>query len=317
MKTFLTRIVFAVVFISIFMTSGCAIPDLKPFADATITLSTGVKEGGDHIIKSLKELPYKKDGRLIHPTDVNHPANKLVTHWDERIRAMDALVAYSDSLASITSAHANAKSNVEAFGNSIESLGQYIPSASAYTGDVKALIELLMQTGIEIKSYHSLRKAVEKAQKPMGEIADLIYADVTDLEKINKRMYQKSKANLGFEAKKVLAKYNDIDGQRKKWVPRLKDKAQEANALEMLKKYDQLLKNLQPELQAANESLANSKEKSEKLASLLSNAKKAIVHWKKANDGLAQALKNNRQPNIRLLVAKAIEIKSAVDKLRE
>lgn len=308
------------------MASGCAIPDLKPFADATATLNTGVRESGDHIIKSLKELPFKtKEGRLISVNNKKHPVNGLAKAWSERIGAMDALVAYSDSLANITNANANAKSNIEAFGNSIESLSQYIPSASAYSGDVRVLTEKLIQTGIEIKSYHSLSRAVEKAQGPLGEIADMICADANDLGIINKRMYQKSKANLRFEAQTVRAEYAVRNKLRKKWVSQFAkaakaedaaQEAQEATALKMLKEYDRLFENFQHDLQAINQSLADCKDKSERLASLLSKTKKAIVYWKNANDELAQALKDNRQPNIRLLVTRAIEIQNAVKKLR-
>ncbi len=298
--------------------SGCALPNLKPFADATATLDTGVREGGSEIIESMKELPFKdKNGMLIAIASQQHPANRLNAVWAVRIQAMDALIAYSASLANISNAGLNASNNVEAFGETVKGLADYIPAVSAYTGDVKALVNLLITTGIEIQSYYTLSKAVEKAQKPLEEIVTLINDDLSDLQEINKELRDIGTANLTKSADIYLAQYNDAADLKKKWSDQLADPAKEANALNMVNKYDDILQNLLPQVQAHQEIIAKFEKKCDNLDSLLSNTQKALDSWKSANAQLAGALKDRRQPNIALLVIRAAEIKYAVDKLRD
>jgi hypothetical protein len=297
--------------------TGCALPNLKPFADATATLDTGVREGGRQIIEAMKEFPFKKNGKIIPITDEQHPANRLTKAWAIRTQAMDALIAYSASLANISNAGINAKNNVEAFGNTVEGLAKYIPTASAYTGDVKDLISLITKTGIEIQSYRTLSKAVESAKKPLADIVTLIYDDLGDLLKISKNLRRKGLANLRKPAEQVLVKYNGAEKLKKKWLDQLSVPANEVAALNMVKKYDDVLQNLLPEVQAHQETIANFNKKCDNLDALLSSTQKALASWKIANAQLAQALKDRRQPNIALFVIRAAEIKNAVDKLRD
>jgi len=298
--------------------SSCALPNLKPFADSTATLDTGVREGGGEIIESMKALPFKdKNGMRIPITSQEHPANRLNEAWAVRIQAMDALIAYSASLANISNAGFNASNNVEAFGETVKGLADYIPAVSAYTGDVKALVNLLITTGIEIQSYYTLSRAVEKAQKPLEEIVTLIKADLSDLQEINKNLRIKGIANLNKSVDKYLVPYNDAAELKKKWSEQLSDPAKEANALNMVNKYDDILQNLLPQVQAQQEAIAKFEKKCDNLDLLLTNTQKALDSWISANAQLAGALKDKRQPNIALFVVRAAEIKYAVDKLRD
>ena len=318
-KMNLRKLAVAVILLSFLsILSGCALPNLKPFADATATLDTGVREGGGEIIESMKALPFKdKNGMRIPITSQEHPANRLNEAWAVRIQAMDALIAYSASLANISNAGFNASNNVEAFGETVKGLADYIPSASAYTGDLKALVNLLITTGIEIQSYYTLSKAVEKAQKPLEEIVTLINADLSDLQEINKNLRVMGIANLNKSVDKYLAPYNDAADLKKKWSEQLSDPAKEVNALNMVNKYDDILQNLLPQVQAQQEASAKFEKKCDNLDLLLTNTQKALDSWISANAQLAGALKDKRQPNIALFVVRAAEIKYAVDKLRD
>lgn len=306
---------FILVVAVVFSVVGCTVPDLKPFSDATVALNAGVREGGDQIVQSMLAFPFKKDGRMIPSSSKEHPAHQLRQLWRVRIQAMDALVLYSESLANIADAGYGARKNVAVFGQTVQSLGKYIPLASSYTGDVKVLIDTLITSGIEIQSYRSLQKAVQRAREPMGNLVELIGADLSDLIAINKNLRSIGVALLTKELDAELATYNDTLNLRKFWWDKLEDRSEEARALEMINQYDTILEVNRRNVETRSKTLTDFKLKSDGLEMLLVRTKDAVGHWKKANDDLASALSDNRRPNIGLLVTRTMEIKQAVERL--
>ena len=96
MKRMSPVVVLAVVLVA------CGIPDLKPFSDATASMSTVLKQGFERTRASLSAATETAGDDNV--ARFNQSLKELDARWKETRKALSSLVAYSDSLAAIAEA---------------------------------------------------------------------------------------------------------------------------------------------------------------------------------------------------------------------
>jgi hypothetical protein len=302
--------------------TGCQTPDLKPFADSTASLHQAVVRSQDIVRSELHEL--RTRNVLTNDAKLIEVETKFTNAFVQRIAFMEAVVNYSDSLAAVADAGKNGQANAQALGDSIKKLadaaGPY-GTAVGVGADVFAKIFGLAAQGWAV---HSLKEATSKAdpviavgaeilQKDMKNIADILDTAEETLITAMQKHYQRDIATrnnlLGFREAQSLA-INDLITNTN-WSEKLADynkKIAEVNSiLDATDKWYLPLHERQTEVQ----------QRLGAESQLMQQTAAGFKQWEKVHADLVQALKNNRQPNIRVLVSTVLEIKAEIETLKK
>ena len=230
------------VLMSVFVT-GCSMPDIEPFSNATVTLASAVKEGGQVTIKSLEKSSVKVNGQIAEPSDPRHPAAKLKDYWSKRVEVMDALAAYSGSLTAIADASKNGKANATDVLRTVNSLANKIPGVSAVSSEAGGLIIYIAEAVIELKAYNDLWKAVGEADKAIQGIAKILSGNVESSNGSN--IESLKKLYVGGE-QKISSPLQRDEREKRQKLGKLEDKR--ADLAEKVKDFEAKRESLQNEL---------------------------------------------------------------------
>lgn len=285
--------------------TGCTLPDVTPFADATAQLRTAVMESGAVTAGAM--------AASHHPGD----AKEFRTTWQDRLRLMDVLLAYSDSLASIVSAAQGASQSTATLGESIQRLADLVPAAqgAAVQAGVN-LASVLINAGIQVKGYHDLAKAVEAADGALAQVAQYLQQDLTDLKLLYLKASQDTEADLD-------NRYGPRESQRTRLTEK-RDAAlqsflasQSDDSAARLQTLDALVAATAAEHQEYVDARAAVLHQRATVLQMLDKAGQGVGAWRQAHADLQTAIRQKRQPNVRLILSTAAEIRAAVERLRE
>jgi hypothetical protein len=308
MKSMLPRLVSVLIF-SV-MAVGCATPNVQPFADATVELRRAVVEGGAVTADSMARA-----ARVNPNPSANNDVEAFASVWQDRVKLMDVLVAYSDSIANIALAGRGAKQTAEALGDSVASLADLVPATGIAVNEGLKLGELLVKTGIEIKTYHDLDRAVNAAHDALEKVATYLKKDIADLKRLYVKASQDIQGQLEDEfgaregyRRKLLKKRDELRQQ-------LPDQFTDAN-IASLEQIEELLAHVAPEHLEYMNRRADLFRKRATTIQLFDTAQQGVAAWSQSHKALKQAIDQNRRPNVRLIMATAQEIKDAVDRVQ-
>jgi rRNA maturation endonuclease Nob1 len=292
------------------------LPDLKPFATATASVATDIKQGGDLTLAPLAQAPALVKGELVLPGEPNHPARQLTEAWDKRRHTADAIVAYSAALAAISDASAKRQANAEGLVKSVNALANTVTGANALSDAASALASKVVATVAEVKADRDLSAAVQSADPAIQEIAHALQLDFQDLAKEYKAL---ETARL-VAAVKAFAPVDNFystvkaqrDQQRTEVAKAVGDVAKGAE----LSRLEALVAGAESDWQARRT------ERDGALAALatgqdfFTKAGAAIGAWAEAHHALAATLKEKRPPDLIVLLTRAQELRTLVAALK-
>jgi hypothetical protein len=147
-----------------FFLGSCApLPDVSPFATATRELASALRTSGDTAVT------------IVADEHDQQKAGELREAWDERDKAMHALVRYSDGLTAIVAGFDDAKANAIKLGDSIEQLAQtagiITPGGEAAAGVAIDVGQLVVEQIAKVKAAKSLERALTDAQPVIDAVA--------------------------------------------------------------------------------------------------------------------------------------------------
>lgn len=292
------------------MIMGCATPNVQPFADATVELHRAVIQGGAITADSMAAA-----AKVNQQKSTKKDAAEFVGVWQDRVKLMDVLVAYSDSIANIALAGKEAQQTAQAFGASVEYLAELVPVNGIAVSQGIKLGEILVKTGIEIKSLHDLNKAVGAAHDALEEVAKYLKKDLADLKRLYVNATQDIERALddNFAEREYYRKM--LLEKRSKLRNNLTENFTDANIL-ALKKIAELIEHMEPEHQEYMKRRADFMKERMITVQMFDKAQRGVVAWSQAHRDLKQALEQNRRPNVRLIMVTAQEIKDAVDRIQ-
>ena len=286
---------------------GCSsLPEVGPFADATIELNSAIDLGGKTVVAELRTM------------EATSQADTLEEAWKARTAAGGALVTYAESLRAIVSAGHSGKESASKVIDSVTSLaataGISIPASSAAFSTATDIGKFLYGQISLMRAANSLEAALEAAQPAVSRIAVFLDKDLRAAGEIFQL------ANTDIQQSLELKHRAPIDRLR------YRD--------ELLKERDNLYEESPPnearllqiaELIAATdewydpyqEQLAESSARLRRGEALFSAALDATGRWVAAHDLLVQAVKERRPYNDQSLVQAAVEIRELVGRMRE
>jgi len=191
-----TKLLTLVVLISLL--SGCAtIPDIQPFADATADMSTALNMGFAQTVNQLSVLQ-AEDPDL--GTETAATLSDLRKRWKPSKEAINALVAYTDSLAALANAGKTGKEAANKLTDSFQGLytavAQLVPLPGLPEGLATAFNAIGAVNGViaRMRAKHALKDAAEEAAPAVKTIADVLAANFEQLGNLSQAAGKTAKA---------------------------------------------------------------------------------------------------------------------------
>jgi len=309
----------AVIFcLLVLTTAGCQMPNVQPFADATAQLRQAVITTGNLTIAAMRATPYTDDESNVIPLNSeNHPANRLTDIWAERTRAMDTLVNYSDSLAQVVDAGKSAEKTASNLVNSISNIADTMTGGEGFSDETGALATLIVKYGVQLKAAHAVDQAVTAAHPVVAGIGKIVKKDLSSLAILYNNEYVDILDNID-EEYGVRNTYR-MDLIKKVTVARVDmleaDFSNESVA--EVSKIEKLLAATEKDHQEFTAKMQAAKTNHHEGQRAFATAINAVDFWIAAHKELHLAIRENRRPNVQLLLTAIQEVKIAVDNVRE
>ena len=300
------------------LAAGCATPSLTGFSDASTTLASAVKTGGELAIAPLATQPVwnpvKKE--YVLPGEEEHPFEELDAQWQKRRQAMDAVLVYSASLEAISSAAANRKQNAEALVGAVGQLAESVGyGATAEAG--KIVITKGLETIVEVKAWHDMRRAVREADGAIQKLGPVIQSNLLALmtqHQANVMLALSANRTTNFTAlaqEKILIESRNA--QRTNVVAAISDAAAGAE----LTRLEGLLATVRGEADRARADNASLQETKRTGREFFESAAQGVEAWARSHGEIAKAFEEKRTPNLALLIARAEEIRAVVEEIKK
>jgi hypothetical protein len=311
--------------------AGCSLPDLKPYSDATAELHTAVVQTHSSVRDDLLAIPDPN-----HTTsDPEHLANKFTAVWQPRMDAMEAMVAYSDSLAAIAAAGKSGSENAGAVADSLNNLLGAL-SAKTMGVDVVATAKSLYGLVAQVRAASAFADAVKTADPAIQALATRITADfealkaplidtaakrrssltaadpdlqaAIDLYKQEQRMLRKAQDRMAAAVDKVLtADAGSLQAAIQERDAAIKEQQASLQALEGTR---QRYEAYQAQVQSITE-------RRDLELELIAKAQKGFAQWAALHGQLADQAKKGFPLNVRALLTTVVEIRDIVQQSKE
>ena len=169
--------------------AGCqTLPEsgVKTFADSTSTLKTTLTTASDAAVQEVG-MVFREDKPT---TDPANNSGSLQQAWSSRIKVLDAMDNYADSLSALVNAGKSGQENAAKFADSLKNLvdaANGVPYAAAATPAVKAVLDgaavVYGKIAVQIAA-GKIQEAVEAADPIVSAVAELFAADLINLRSI-------------------------------------------------------------------------------------------------------------------------------------
>jgi hypothetical protein len=184
----LTTKLVTLVVISSLLCACTSIPDIQPFANATATMATALNKGFAHTENQLSVLQAENPDL---EDEAEESLNELRKKWKPSKEAINALVAYTDSLAALANAGKTGREAANKLTNSFEGLynavAQLFP-IPVLPGAVKTAFDAIgAVNGViaRMRAKKALKEAAEEAAPAVKTIAEVLAANFEELGKLS------------------------------------------------------------------------------------------------------------------------------------
>ena len=165
-----------------------SIPDIQPYADATANLATALNKGYAHTENQLSVLQAENPDLDSQAKDT---LQELRKRWKPSKEAINALVAYTDSLAALANAGKTGKEAANKLTSSFEGLynavAQLVAIPGLPAGVTTAFNAIAAVNGViaRMRAKRALKEAAEEAAPAVKTIADVLAANFQELANLS------------------------------------------------------------------------------------------------------------------------------------
>ncbi|GJQ30486.1 MAG: hypothetical protein HBSAPP03_23700 [Phycisphaerae bacterium] len=317
--------------------AGCgSLPDVRPFATATLSMEKSAAAGFEASASAQERMAGLLDVPASHPKAADLHARRdeymaLAKSIREeavyREKLMRALTDYTDSLAGVVEASANAQGNVDALAASVMNLvGVFQASPlSPVAGGAVDLGKVALRELIRMKATRDLRRALEATDPVVQRAGELLLADVESLRATvaGKRRATESAARQAGgepyrEYRKHLTRLETRELALLKMLNALdKDVDVETNASAAdLRAVREQIDAARARLAAVESRAASVKASLADTERLFTGLEEAICAWMDAHAGLVAAAREGGSINTRRLMEVVVEVKGIADRMQ-
>ena len=165
-----------------------SIPDIQPYANATATLATALNKGFTHTENQLSALQAENPDLEVQAKTT---LDELRKRWKPSKEAINALVAYTDSLAALANAGKTGQEAANKLTNSFEGLYNSVAQLVALPGLPAAVSTAFNAIGAvngviaRMRAKRALKEAAEEAAPAVKTIADVLAANFHELANLS------------------------------------------------------------------------------------------------------------------------------------
>lgn len=344
--------------------AGCGtIPDLQPFADSTSQVASAVRSSGKLAVTDARTLvtAYAADARDARRvagevSDKERPAKvseaegleqsasrlkertgALELSWASNVRMIDAIVAYSDSLASIAAAGKKGQESAAATGAALKNLLSSFDAAVPIVGAVAEVAPIAAKLYGQVAATlaaKSLEKAVIEAQPAIDDAARVLTANLGNLAAINHALFRELPAVLqdparaGFDArsergvlKAAIAAHDELRTEINTAIRNAADSAGREVALQPLsvrtRQLEAIIAASQAKLAPVDQKIAAERARGALQAQFIVAAQSAVAEWAVYHRRLGGALQERKIPSVDSLKATANDLRELVTVIRK
>ena len=288
---------------------GCAsLPELGPFVDATLELRSAVAAVGSTVEAELQRM---QGGQKY--------ADRLAKEWAVRIQAVDALVAYAESLRAIVKAGQEGGQAARSLASSVTALAKAaqvaMPAAGAVSVATDTASFIYGQIAL-VRASKSLEEALMNAQPAVQRITSIIALELKKLDDILQL------ANADIDSARQVAHQVELGFRKALFKEQKKLYSNDPSAL-MPKEKARLLEinELLESTKIWYEPLQTKKEQVEKRLhagrNLIAAAGQTTGQWAVAHEQLVLAIRDKRSINTKALVQATLEVRDLIKRIRE
>jgi hypothetical protein len=302
--------------------TGCQTPDLKPFADSTANLHQAVVRSQDIVRSEFHEL--RTSNVLTNEDELINAERTFTNAFAQRIAFMEAVVNYSDSLAAVADAGKNGQANAQALGDSVKTLAEAAGSYGAAVGVAADVFAKIFGVAAQAWAVHSLKEATAKADPFIAYAAEIMQKDMNNIVDILATSQVPLVVAMQKPYRADIARRNSLLRFREAQSLQINEYLTKTNWPDLLTDYNKKIAEVNTILDAAdkwylplNEKMGELQVRLDGESQLMRQTAAGFKQWERAHADLVQALKDNRQPNIRMLLSTVLEIKSEIETLKK
>lgn len=309
-------LIFLLAFVAMMNQGGCSIPDVAPFAEATVALRQATIVTGEITIQAMLDTPQPDGaGGFYTLTNSQHPAKRLQNAWSVRLNAMDVLTGYADSLAQIVNSATVAEKTTQDLVKSVQQLSTQFGAANVFSNEAGALVSLLAANAIKLKAAHDLRSVVLRAHPVVTDIAKIVKKDMSVLE-----------VEFASQSLDIVQKVQNTFGPMNTYRTGLRSQLAIArvalvlsniNTIDKIEKIEKLIAATESEHERFLIELKAAQNRRKSGRDAFRVVIESIDRWIAAHGDLMLAIEQRRKPNVRLLLSMIEEIKVAVDNVKK
>ena len=324
----------AALLFSLFLTACGTLPEVKPFADATATIHSGMRSVGDAAAERVQEnIAYlstraeETEGTAKASFEKSRAGQEtalkeLKGAFPGIVKAGGAFVDYADSLQGIVAAANSAADSARSFTSAVNTFATTLTGDSLISPIVSNVAARLYKEFATYQASRSLEAAMEQATPTINEVAAQLAIVVRNSEK---KLFSENAKRLDYLEvdNELMRKYGfnqsfrlQIVAERRQAFEKIsKDcitSCATSKEIDNLKALDQLYDRTQ--LFAAERATGRQKvdEYFTRQRALLARVEAALGAWREAHSNLLTAVKEKRQFNARQLVEVAQDIRDII-----
>jgi hypothetical protein len=291
---------------------GAALPDVRPYTEASVSLRSAIAESGRAWVAELAKVDVRNE-RLEQRVQEEEAA------WRARVAAMDAVVGYAQNLETIIDSGETGGTAVESVAQSIETLARasaVVPGVQTSGVAVDAW-KLIAGSVAQLRRQKALDLALERAQPVLERMLDLLRKDLDDL---GRRMDARLDAELtgAFASLRAELAFREALVAERRKLYESEPAALDDVKRTRLRELEAQLRDMDAWYRPLLEQRAELERRRFLERELLAATTAGLEEWARAHEAIVRALRTGRSrlPNVDRVTWAASEIRGLVQQLQ-
>lgn len=302
------------VFLLAILVAGCgALPDGKPYADATGAWAASVKTSGKALSDSLRDVG------SVEPVDKNlyeKNVKNFEDAWRGRVNAAQGVVAYSYAIVDLIASSKESGETVKKAGDALSGLATAvnIPLAAPAVDMAGDLARFVLDRIAIIRASKQLEEAVAQAQPAVDRIAGQLVIEADgQLKPILKAAYENMISS-------IQSQYEGDDdfsaAFRKKQTELRASTLRDLGKVAQLQEFDKVQVTVTARLKERDQKIDQAAAAYKARLQLVNALSTATIAWAAAHRDLASAIKERRKVNTGELQETIADLRELIKKVR-
>jgi hypothetical protein len=283
--------------------AGCALPNLKPFAESTAQIHAAVLETDTNVPALLREAGKPDD------------ADRFERHLAVRTQAMNAVLTYAESLAHIAAAGQSGQKSADRVADSLGGLLGTLKLAPL-SSEAVGIVTMAYAQVAQARAAGAFSEAVDKADPAIQAVAGILAKDFKDLQDLlvqmrpvlTLRVVERSSINVALDDYR-----HQLERQRRKIEAGLGANPGDAGLIRQSQDITLLIEQTRDRYEPLLAEQAAIGARLDAQVALMKKTRLALSEWAAVHANMAAAVRGGLPPNTAVLASLAVQIQKLAD----